>query len=85
MATSGCQNQTVTPMDITAFEQDKAPSGHRATFSFYIPEHDRYLGRKLSVYYEISTCDLYVRQKVLSGSIPLRDIITLGVGIIYTI
>lgn len=84
--------------DFWVSEPDRYPNGYYGfsskirfhlgigqRFSFYIPEHDRYLGRKLSVYYEISTCDLYVRQKVLSGSIPLRDIITLGVGIIYTI
>lgn len=57
--------------------------GQRLTFN--IPYERRRLGRQLSVYYEVSTCDLYVRQKVLCGSIPLKDIITIGVGVIYTI
>lgn len=57
--------------------------GQRITLN--IPEHRRYLGRELSVYYEVSTCDLYVRQKILNGRIPFKDIITLGIGVIYTI
>lgn len=57
--------------------------GQRLTFN--IPYERRRLGRQLSVYYEVSTCDLYVRQKVLCSSIPLKDIITIGVGVIYTI
>lgn len=57
--------------------------GQRLTVN--IPYERRRLGRQLSVYYEISTCDLYVRQKFLSSSIPLKDIITIGIGIIYTI
>ncbi len=54
-------------------------------FSFNIPEEKRLLGRRISVYYEISTCDLYVRQKILNSYIPLKDIITIGIGLIYTI
>lgn len=57
--------------------------GQRLTVN--IPYERRRLGRQLSVYYEVSTCDLYVRQKVLCGSIPLKDIITIGIGVIYTI
>lgn len=57
--------------------------GQRLTVN--IPYERRRLGRQLSVYYEVSTCDLYVRQKILCSSIPLKDIITLGIGVIYTI
>lgn len=57
--------------------------GQRLTVN--IPYKKRRLGRQLSVYYEVSTCDLYVRQKFLNRKIPLKDIITLGVGAIYTI
>lgn len=57
--------------------------GQRVTFT--IPEHKRILGKEISLYYEISTCDLYVRQKILSSKVPLKDIIILGVGLIYTI
>ncbi|MBJ2184874.1 MAG: hypothetical protein JFR38_10280 [Muribaculaceae bacterium] len=54
-------------------------------FSYDIPESKRFLGRRISVYYEISTCDLYVRQKVLNSYIPLKDILSIGAGLIYTI
>lgn len=50
-----------------------------------IPTEKRYLADKVSVYYGISTCDLYVRQKILSSSIPLKDILCLAVGLQYTI
>ena len=54
-------------------------------FSFNIPRQRRYLSRRLSAYYEVSTCDLYVRQKILNKHLPLKDIITIGIGIMYTI
>lgn len=57
--------------------------GQRITFN--IPYERRHMGKQLSVYYEISTCDLYVRQKILNSAIPLEDIITIGIGAIYTI
>ncbi len=57
--------------------------GQRLTYN--IPYQHRRLGRQVTVYYEVSTCDLYVRQKVLNKSIPLGDILTVGVGVIYTI
>lgn len=57
--------------------------GQRLTLN--IPYNRRRLGKQLSLYYEISTCDLYVRQKFLNSSIPLKDIITIGVGAVYTI
>lgn len=84
--------------DFWTSEPDRYPSGYYGfssrirfhlgigqRFTYNIPLERRYLGRQISVYYEISTCDLYVRQKMLNGSIPLRDIIILGAGIIYTI
>ncbi len=84
--------------DFWTSEPDRYPSGYygfssRVRFhlglgqrlSFHIPEEHRYLSRKISVYYEVSTCDLYVRQKFLNKSIPLKDIIALAVGVIYTI
>ncbi len=53
--------------------------------SFLIPREKRFMSRKVSLYYEVSTCDLYLRQKFLNSSIPLKDIITLGIGAIFTI
>ena len=54
-------------------------------FTFAIPERKRWMSSSLSVYYEISTCDLYVRQKFLNKKIPLKDIITLAVGLQWSI
>lgn len=84
--------------DFWASEPDRYPSGYYGfssrvrfhlglgqRFTFNIPPHKRYLGRQFSIYYEVSTCDLYVRQKILNHRIPLKDIITLGLGIMYTI
>ena len=53
--------------------------------SVEIPRNKRYLSSYMTAYYEVSTCDLYVRQKILSSSIPLKDILVLGVGLIFTI
>ena len=39
----------------------------------------------MSLYYEVSSCDLYIRQKFMSSSIPLKDILCLGIGWQYTI
>ena len=57
--------------------------GQRWTFA--IPRDKRLISSKLSVYYELSTCDLYVRQKFLNSEIPLSDILSLGFGVIFTI
>jgi hypothetical protein len=53
--------------------------------TYLIPANKRFLANKISLYYEVSTCDLYVRQKFLSKTIPLKDIICLAVGLQYTI
>ncbi|MDE7125086.1 MAG: hypothetical protein K2O12_01200 [Muribaculaceae bacterium] len=59
--------------------------GFGSRFCISIPRHKRFLSREVAVYYEISTCDLYVRQKLLNSNIPLKDIIAIGIGVIYTI
>lgn len=63
----------------------RAHIGVGQRFSLNIPYERRRLGRQISFYYEVSTCELYIRQKIMSGKIPLKDIIILGVGLIYTI
>lgn len=50
--------------------------------NFHIPESRRWMSRQLSLYYEVSTCDLYVRQKILNSSIPMKDLLSLGIGAI---
>ena len=79
-------------------EPDRYPSGYygfssRVRFhlgvgqkvTFLIPANRRFLAKKISLYYEVSTCDLYVRQKFLSKTIPFKDIICLALGVQYTI
>ena len=43
------------------------------------------MSRKISFYYEVSICDLYLRQKFMHKEIPLKEMLTLGLGLIYTI
>lgn len=53
-------------------------------FIFVVPESKRRIFSRVAVYYEVSTCDLYIRQKALNHNIPWRDILTLGVGVQWT-
>ena len=84
--------------DFWMSEPDRYPSGYYGfssrmrfqlglgqRFTFNIPEHKRFLSSSVSVYYEVSTCDLYLRQKWMNSSIPFKDIIMLGVGVLYKI
>lgn len=84
--------------DFWASEPDRYPHGYYSfssrirfhlglgqRFTYMIPKEKRYLSREVSLYYEVSTCDLYVRQKIKSSSVPLRDIIILAVGAIWKI
>lgn len=84
--------------DFWASEPDRYPHGYYGfssrlrfhlgvgqRFSFDIPRSLRFLSSSISVYYELSTCDLYVRQKILNSSIPLRDILVLGIGAVWAI
>ncbi|MGM9714300.1 MAG: hypothetical protein ACI3Y5_09360 [Prevotella sp.] len=41
--------------------------------------------KDVALYYEVSSCDMYIFQKIRNKSIPLGDIICLAVGIQYTI
>lgn len=54
-------------------------------FTFNIPRHRRFLHSSVSLYYELSTTDLYIRQKFFNKAIPFKDTIALGVGVIYTL
>lgn len=53
-------------------------------FSYNIPKHRRTWGRRISFYYEVSICDLYVRQAIINDDIPFGDLLTIGVGLIHT-
>jgi len=57
--------------------------GQRLTVE--IPRRKRFLSSYMTVYYELSTCDLYLRQKFLNSAIPFKDIVVLGLGLSFTI
>lgn len=51
--------------------------GQRITF--VIPESKRRRHKRISLFYEVGTCDLYVRS-MFQTSIPLKDILGLSIG-----
>lgn len=51
--------------------------GQRITF--VIPHNKRHLHNRISLFYEIGTCDLYVRS-MFQTRIPLKDILGLSIG-----
>ena len=58
--------------------------GQRVTFQ--IPEKKRRRSRSMSLFYEISTCDLYIRNKIEDSYVPLKDILGLSIGVkFYTL
>ncbi|MBR1402049.1 MAG: hypothetical protein IJ562_10830 [Prevotella sp.] len=52
--------------------------GQRVTWQ--IPHNKRRHARGISLFYEIGSCDLYIRSKYLDHSIPLRDVLSLSIG-----
>ncbi len=53
--------------------------GQRITWD--IPHNRRKYAKSISLFYEVSTCDLYIRSKFQDNSIPLKDIIGLSIGV----
>ena len=53
--------------------------GQRITWQ--IPSQKRFNARSISLFYEISSCDLYIRTKFMEHSVPLKDILGLSLGI----
>ena len=49
--------------------------------TWQIPTEKRRRHQSVTLFYEVSTCDLYIRAKVLEHSIPLKDIIGLSIGV----
>lgn len=60
-----------------------AALGQRITF--HIPESRRRGSKSITLFYEVSTCDLYVRAKFQDGNIPLKDILGLSIGLKFQI
>ncbi len=49
--------------------------------TWQIPRNKRRYCKSITMFYEISTCDLYIRAKFLEHSVPLRDIVGLSIGV----
>lgn len=77
-------------------EPDRYPSGYYGFSSrvrinlgvgqrldFNIPVHKRVHAEKVSLYYELSVCDLHLISAVPNKNITLADILRLGIGLQY--
>ncbi len=53
--------------------------GQRITWE--IPSHRRKNAKSITLFYEVSSCDLYIRAKFQDSSVPLKDILGLSIGI----
>ena len=53
--------------------------GQRITWE--IPRNRRKYAKSISLFYEVSSCDLYIRAKFQDCSIPLKDIVGLSIGV----
>lgn len=53
--------------------------GQRVTWQ--IPANKRKYAKSVSLFYEVGSCDLYIRSKFLEHSVPMKDILGLSIGI----
>ena len=53
--------------------------GQRITWQ--IPQKRRKYHRSVSFFYEVSSCDLYIRSKFMDSSVRLKDILGLSIGL----
>ena len=53
--------------------------GQRITWE--IPGNRRKYAKSVTLFYEVSSCDLYIRAKFQDGSVPLKDILGLSIGV----
>lgn len=53
--------------------------GQRITWQ--IPHNKRKYAKSISLFYEVSTCDLYLRAKFIDHDVRLKDILGLSVGV----
>lgn len=53
--------------------------GQRYTLN--IPKERRYIIKDISAVWELSSCDLYIISKFVNGSLPLKDILSLSLGL----
>jgi len=49
--------------------------------NFLIPRQKRKIHKSISFFYEINSCDLYIRSKILDKNVSLTDILGLSLGL----
>ena len=49
--------------------------------TWQVPHNRRKYAKSISLFYEVSSCDLYIRAKFQDSSIPLKDIVGLSIGL----
>ncbi len=47
----------------------------------YVPHNKRKFLKKITAFYEVSTCDLYIRAMVQDRTVKLKDIVSLSLGV----
>lgn len=50
-------------------------------FTWQIPEQRRKRASSVSLFYEVSTCDIYIRSKIIDHGIPFKDLFGLSLGV----
>lgn len=50
-------------------------------YTIHVPREKRWLPKEASFVWELSTCDLYVVSKFVNASLPLKDILSLSLGL----
>lgn len=54
-------------------------------YTIHLPPERRFLAKEMSLVWEISTCDLYVVSKFVNSTLPLKDILSLSLGMKFKI
>ena len=54
--------------------------GQRVTWQ--VPCNEHKIAKSVSLFYEVGTCDLYIRSKFIDSSVPLKDILGLSLGVV---
>lgn len=49
--------------------------------TWVVPTNRRKYAKTISLFYEVSSCELYLRTKILDNSVPLKDILGLSIGV----
>lgn len=54
-------------------------------YTLLIPKERRFIVKAISAVWELSSCDLYIISKFVNGTLPLKDILSLSLGLKFEI